>query len=179
MPVTKLKVGKLSDESILRIARMRVSESAAGVFTQLSADTQLSVERGVIWMIHFVEFTFENLVLLNEVAAAAVERVEAQLTRDTKTLIVTGDDTDIIQQCTREIYRSAAIGTDAGPLYWTGNAQVRYDFPMPVPYAAQNLFLGIQGTHASSAHTVSARVGYSIREVDDQFFFRVASALLG
>jgi len=169
----------LSDEEILRLARVRVSESAAATFTQVSLDTQLSVDRGVIWMIHFIEFFFQNVELLGEVAAAGNEQIVCQITRESKTGIVTGNDSDVVQMEKIFASRSAAIGTDAGPLWLEGSGIRRYDFTVPLPYAAQNIYAGILGTDASAAHTVDIRIGYTIRQVTDQFFFRVASALIG
>lgn len=173
------KVKQLTDEEILRIARMRVTESAAATFTQISLDTQLSVERGVIWMIHFVEFMFNDLDFLVEVAAAGNESVTVQLTRESKTIKIAGNDSDLIQQEVIEVARSAAIGTDAGPLWFIGSAIKRYDFSIPLPYAAQSIFLNVTGTDATTAHRVDCRIGYTIRQVTDQYFFRVASALIG
>lgn len=174
-----VKATALTDEDILRIARVRVVESAAGTYTQVSLDTQLSIERKVIWMIHFIEFNFSNVYLLSEVAAGGTENVIAQVTRESKGSIIAGNDTDLVQQQKHAIGRSAAIGTDAGPLTLTSQAINRFDFPLPMPYAAQNIYVGLKGTHASSAHTIDVRIGYSIKTVTDQFFFRVASALVG
>jgi hypothetical protein len=168
----------LTDTEILRIARGRVQESAASTFTQIALDTQLSVERGVIWMINFIEFDFQTLNLLSEVAAAGQEDITAQVTRESKTSLITNADTDMIQKQQFEIGRSAAIGTDAGPLWFASDTIRRFDFPVPIPYAAANIFFGILGTDAGSPHTVDFRIGYTIREVTDKFFFRVAQALI-
>jgi hypothetical protein len=169
----------LADEEVLRVARIRVTESAAATFTQSEVDTQLSVERGVIWMIHYIEFLYGNLDLLAEVGANAVERVIVQVTREGKTAIVAGNDSDIIQIASRSLFRSAAIGTDAGPLYAHINELDRFDYPTPIPYASQSIFVGALGTDSANTHTVDCRIGYTIREVSDKFFFRVAQALLG
>lgn len=169
----------LDDTEILRIARIRVQESAASTFTQVSLDTQLSVERGVIWMIHFVEFDFQTINLLTEVAAAGQEDITAQLTRESKTALITNADTDMIQKQQLEMGRSAAIGTDAGPLWYARKTVERVNFPIAMPFAAANIHAGILGTDAGSPHTVDFRIGYTIREVTDKFFFRVAQALIG
>lgn len=174
----KLTVGKLSDEAILRVARVRATQSAAGAFTEVSFDTQLSVERGVIWMIHFIEFAWAGVVGLSQVAANAAEIYQAQVTRESKAAIVAGNDSDLIQGHQMQAARSAAIGTDAGPLWLTQDLIRRFDYPVPLPYASQSVFVGIDTTNAV-VETVDLRIGYTIREVDDQFFFRVASALLG
>lgn len=168
----------LSDEEVLRIARMRVTESAAATFTQSNIDTQLSVERGVIWMIHFIEFDFETAGLLGEVAAGTVEDVECQITRESKTGMILSDNADIIQRRKIILSRSAAIGTDAGPLSFITPTVLRVDYPIPLPYASQSIFMGVLGT-AATPHTIAARIGYTVREVSDKFFFRIAQALLG
>lgn len=169
----------LSDEEIIRIGRMRITETGASTFTQTSLDTQLSVERGVIWMIHFIEFDFETVDLLSEVAAGGVESIEAQITRESKTGPIRSNDADIVQRRKLTLTRSAAIGTDAGPLYAAFQNILRVEYPIPLPYASQSIFLGILGTDAGTAHTIAARIGYTVREVSDKFFFRVAQALLG
>ncbi len=168
----------LSDEEILRIARLRVTESAASTYTETSVDTQLSVERGVIWMIHFIEFDFETVGALKEAAANTVEDLEAQITRESKDGAVLSDNADVVQRRKLILARSPAIGTDAGPLSFVIPTVLRVDYPIPLPYASQSLFMGVLGT-AAVPHTVAARIGYTVREVSDKFFFRVAQALLG
>lgn len=174
-----VSVKPLTDEEIIRISRIRVTESAAATFTQISQDTQLSIERGVIWMIHFIEFNFGSLNLLTEVAAAGSETVDCQVTRESKTAIIPGNDTDLIQAEAIISARSAAIGTDAGPLWVEQSRIKRYDYLKPLPYASQNIHVGVLGSDATGMHVVDVRIGYTIREVGDQYFFRVAQALLG
>ena len=170
---------KLTDEDILRISRARVTESAASTFTQVEIDTQLSVERGVIWMLEFVEFIFGPMGVLNEVAVNGAERISLQLAKTTQTAILNGNDPDLIQIAIRELNRSAAIGTDAGPLWYLADRVVKYTFSTPFPVASQGLFFGIEGTDASAVNSADIRIGYVIREVSDKFFFRVAQALVG
>lgn len=173
------KIQDLKDEEILRIARARVTESAAATYTEVSLDTQLSVERGIIWMINFIEFNFSNLELLTEVAAATSEFIAAQVTRESQAALIAGNDVDLLQRSSFLVGRSAAIGTDAGPLWFGTDTVRRVDFPVALPFAASNIHFGIQGTDAASVHTVDIRIGYTIREVSDKFFFRVAQALIG
>lgn len=168
----------ITDSEVLRMARVSVTETAAATFTQQELDTQLSVERGVIWQIHFVEFFLNGLSLLREVAANAQESIDIQLTRTTQTGIVGLTDPDVLIREAYMLSRSAAIGTDAGPLYFYSTLLKRYEFKLPIPVASQSLFLGILGT-AASAHTVSCRIGYNIEHVSDEYFFRVAQALVG
>lgn len=175
----KLIVGDLTDEEIMRVARMRTTESAASTFTENSLDTQLSVERGVIWLIHWIEFMTANAVNLGEVAQGNQESILAQVTRESKTAILPGNDSDIVQQYGLDLVRSSTIGTDTGPLYYLNQRQWRVDFPRPLPYASQNVYLGVLGSDATALLTMDVRIGYSIRTVSDKFFFRVAQALLG
>jgi hypothetical protein len=130
-------------------------------------------------MIHFVEFNFESLANFREVAANANEFFSAQLTRESKSGILNSDDSDLLQQQTLEAFRSAAIGTDAGPLWSMFPRVYRFDYPTPIPYASQSLFFSILGSSSGAAGTVGCRVGYTIRQVSDKYFFRVAQALLG
>lgn len=174
----KLTVAKLTDEAILRVARIRVTEEGLGDYAQIQHDTQLSVERGVIWMIEWIEFQFSSLQGMAAIAAGTEEDYKAQVTRESKTAMVQGNDSDLVQQHALHAARSAAIGVDAGPLWFVADLIKRYDYRTPMPYAAQSIFVGIDTSH-SSAETVDVRIGYTVREVDDQFFFRVASALLG
>lgn len=177
--MAKKRGDELTDEEIIRIARPKVTESAAATFTEVAFDTQLSVERGVIWMISFIEFQFSNLDLLTEVAADSQERIAAQITRESKTAVVAPGDPDLLQFSRPRCTRSAAIGTDAGPLWFFTNDVIVYNYPKPLPYASQSIYLGIVGSHSSDPHTVTARIGYTVRTVSDKFFFRVAQALLG
>lgn len=167
----------LTDEEILRIARISVVQSSAGVYTQTTHDTQLSIERGVIWLINFIEF-YQDSSVIDDVAAGTSETEKFQITRDTKTGIQSLADADTIALYEWSVQRSAAIGTDAGPLWITGESPNRITFPVPIPYAAQNIYFGYHSTSAA-AKTGVARVGYTIREVTDAFFFRVAQAILG
>lgn len=174
------KMGKeLTDEQIIRVARLRTTETVASTFKQSSIDTQLSVERGVIWMIHWIEFELESIKHFLEVATSGTDSVQAQVTRESKTSILTPDDNDVIQRATRYITRFGTIGTEAGPETFVYDPIVKYEFPIPLPYASQSIYLGVAGTHASLFHTVTARVGYTIREVSDKFFFRIAQSLVG
>lgn len=170
---------QLADYDVLRIARIRASESAASTFTQTEFDTQLSIERGVIWLIHFIEFNISQLGLFSEVGAGGGEDIQMQITKTSQSAILSGNNADIIQQHRLGLVRGAAIGTDAGPLYYFFDSIKRFDYHVPIPYAAANLYFGILGTDAGSAHTVDARIGYTIAEVSDEFFFRVAQALVG
>lgn len=173
------KLKDLSDEEVLRIARARVTESAASTYTEVSLDTQLSVERGIIWMVNFIEVLPNNLGNLGEAGQGTTERIEAQVTRESQSSIVNGNDADLLQAFKFKLNRAPTIGTDAGPMYFTETLPWRVNFPVPIPFASSSMFFGILGTDAGSAHTVDFRVGYTIRSVTDKFFFRVAQALLG
>jgi hypothetical protein len=176
--VAKRLVTELGDQEILRIARTTVTESAAATYTEVALDTQLSVERGVIWLIHWIEFSFTNVGLLTEVAASGVEAIDAQVTRESKANIQNFTAADTVQGAEVSLHRSAAIGTDAGPLWFKDESPKRFDYPIPLPFAGQNIYVGIRGTDAADPHTVGCRIAYTIKEVSDKFFFRVAQALV-
>jgi hypothetical protein len=168
----------LQDDEVIRFLRGSATETAASTFTQTSQDTQLSVERGVVMLIHWLELEFESIGLLSEVGAGLSETISAQFTRESKTALENIDSPDIIEKYELNVVRAAAIGTDAGPLWFNHTNPVRFDYPVPIVYASQSMFFAIQGTDAATAHTVSYRMGYTLREVTDEFFFRVATALL-
>src|SRR3972149_3697750 len=102
----------------MNFLRFSVDESAAATFTQVEVDTNLSAERGVIMEIHSVEFELLDSILLREVAAGASEQCRVQITRESKTGDVNINDADVVAKAWTQIGRSAAIGTDAGPLYF-------------------------------------------------------------
>lgn len=178
MPAKTL-VKELSEQEILRIARARVTETAANTFTQVELDTSLSIERGVIWMIQWIEAYYINPLRLAEVGPNLYEQTRAQIARETQTGILDGNDADLIQMFEWGVARSAAIGTDAGPLSFLINPITRVEYRVPIPYAAGSIFLGLRTTHSSLTSTVDFRIGYTLREVSDKYFFRVAQALLG
>lgn len=170
---------KIKDEDVLRFARGTVTESSNSTFTQEDMDTQLSVDRGFIWLIHFIEFHFENVELLSEVAAGANEEISAQITRSTQGSIIKLNDPDLIQSAAIYVSRSADINTDVGPLWYFGKMPLIYSYKIPIPYAGSRIFIGILGTDAATPHIVGFRIGYTTKEVSNQYFFRVAQALVG
>lgn len=169
----------LKDDEILRFHREKITESAAGTFTQATGNTQLSVERGFIWLICFVEFYFQAPQLLDEVGAAGNELQQVQVTRESKSAIIDPSDTDMIAFQDIRLTRPAAIGTDAGPLWNFTMMPIRHQFNVPIPYAGREIFVGVKGTDAATAAIFDVRIGYTIKEVSDKFFFRVAQALVG
>lgn len=175
------KYQTLKDEEIVRTSRSAVTESAAATFTEVSIDTQLSIERGVIWMVHKVEFHLSKAAVnvMMEVAQGSKEDVSLQLTRESKTAIVNPDNADLIAHMQFSLHQHATIGTEAGPLWIYTLFPVCYDFQPALPYASQSMFFGILGSDASAVQTGYVRVYYTIRSVSDKYFFRVAQALLG
>src|SRR3990167_5603558 len=160
----------------LNFLRFKVTESAAATFTQLEIDTNLSAERGVMMEIHSVEFDFDSVNLVRECAANATEQWLAQLTRETKTAAAELNDSDVIARTMLQMTRSAAIGTDAGPLWSFYDRTVRIDFPLPIPYVKPSLFAGVLGTGAI-AGSVFGRIGYTLREIDREDFLELLVAL--
>lgn len=171
----KDKVQMRSD--YLNFLRFQVVESAASTFTETEIDTNLSAERGVMMEIHSVEFDLTTLQLFDEVAAGGQENLRVQITRETKSALVSMNDADLIAQVRREIIRSAAIGTDAGPLYILTDKVLRIDFPLPIPYVKPSIFVGVQGSDAASAHTVNGRIGYTLRDIEREDFLELLVAL--
>jgi len=173
--VTKKNAVNLRGD-FLNFLRAKVVESAAATFTQLEVDTNLSAERGVMMEIHSIEFDFETWNLLREVGTAATEQVHVQVTRETKSATAELNDSDVIARVMKQVTRSAAIGTDAGPLWMEGERGMILNFPLPIPYVKPSIFIGILGTHATPA-TAYVRIGYTLREIDREDFLELLVAL--
>lgn len=175
-----VKKSDLKEVDMLRIARIVAVQSAAAAYVQTEHDSQLSIERGIIWMIHMVEFglNLSSVTLFDsDIAAGASEQNLYQITRESQAAIVSLNDTAVICNHQEQLVRSAAIGTDAGPLYFQAKRPVRISFPVPYPFAGQNIYFGFDSTNAS-ALTVTARIFYTVKTVSDKYFFRVAQSLL-
>lgn len=166
----------LTDQELIRFLRFSVTESAAATFTQQSYDTQLSIDRGLIWMITWIEFELqaENI---DDPAAAGTEHLTVQITRESKTAMLTYDDPDLIELVQLTHDRSAAIGTDAGPMYWQQLNPYMIQYPIPIPYSGRNIYVAAVST-AGAAKTFRGRIAYTLRRVTDKFFYRVAQALI-
>lgn len=166
----------LRDDEILRFLRFSVTESAAATFTEESYDTQLSIDRGLIWMIHWIEVDLTS-PSCDDPAAAAHESVLVQISRESKSATLGLNDADLIYTGSVIWHRSAAIGTDAGPMATYEFSPYKYNYDPPLPFAAQNIYVGVEGS-AAAAKTVKGRIGYTMRRVTDKFFYRVAQALI-
>lgn len=162
----------------LNFLRFTVTESAAGTFTQTELDTNLSAERGVMMEIHSLEIesSTNQFTLLKEVAAGSNEDIRLQLTRDSKAAIIGLNDADCVALLKKEVTRSAAIGTDAGPLWIYDSLIWKIDFALPIPYVKPSIFVGIQSSLAS-AGTMVGRIGYTLRDIDRETFLELLVAL--
>ena len=173
--MTKRQSVELRSE-YLNFLRFTVDESAAATFTQQELDTNLSAERGVLMEIHSIEFEFLDSILMREVAAGASEQIICQITRESKSANATLNDADVIAKAWHQISRSAAIGTDAGPLYFTPDSMIKIDFPLPIPYVKPSIFVGIVATIATATR-VRGRIGYTIRDIARDEFLELLVAL--
>jgi hypothetical protein len=165
---------KLSEDEVMLVSRMKLKEDTASTFKQVQHATNLNLDGKHIWMIHkieFHEFNFHNAI---EVGLNSVEQVSFQLTRESQTALLFPSDDDVIQTHTHSLSRSPAIGTDAGPLSFEHTSPFCYDFRVPLPYARANIFGAIIGTDAAQLAEGDIRIFYTIREVDDKTFFRIA-----
>lgn len=173
------KFQSLKDEEIVRIAKGKVVMSGVAAFTELIIDTQLSIERGVIWLINAIEFFVgDNLHELSGVLVTGEETINVHMARESKNAILDHDEADLIQKYTILTGRSPAIGTDSGPLSFILEQPKVFTYSPALPYAGQNLFFGLNAT-TTSVVTAFVRIRYTIRSVSDKYFFRVAQALLG
>lgn len=170
------KTYDLKDSEILRFLRFSVTESAAATFTQTSIDTNLSVDRGVIWLIHFIEMGLDP-EYIDDPAQNATETFKIQVTRESKTAILSYNDADLIEMGIASKDRVATIGTEAGPSIQYAISPHMFKYQPAIPYAAGTIYVGVQST-SSAAKTGVGRIGYTIRHVSDKFFYRVASALI-
>lgn len=173
------KFQSLKDEEIVRVAKGKVIMSAAATYTEVEIDTQLSIERGVIWLIAALEIFVDSLPSkIVEVGAEGGEKVQVHVARESKTAILDPDDADVLIRHDHQLSRSAAIGTDAGPLWVLTTQPNVFHYTPPLPYAAMSLYFGVNSTSATAV-TAYLRARYTIRSVSDKYFFRVAQALLG
>lgn len=166
----------IGDEEIVRFQRFKVVESAAGVFTQQSYDTQLSIDRGFVWMIHWLEAEM-NATQIDDPAQDGYESIAMQITRESQTGLLELSDPDCIMTASKVKDRTATIGTDTGPVIVLDSAPIVYSWPLPLIYAATEIHVGVQGSSAA-VKSVAGRIAYTIRKVSDKFFYRVAQALI-
>lgn len=170
------KAVSLKDNEIMRVQRFSLIPSGAA-FTQLEVDTQLSIDRGVIWLIRRIDYDL-RLEFIDPPAANVREFAEVQLSRISQSTMVGLSDANIVDNCMRELRRSAAIGTDAGPLWYWADSPIIHHFNPPIPYASANIYLGVYVSQVMVANSLNVRIGYTIETVSDQYFYRVAQALL-
>lgn len=166
----------LGDEEIVRFQRFNVAESAAATYTEQSYDTQLSIDRGFIWMIHWIEAAL-YAGQIDDPAQDAAESISIQILRESQAGILSLSDPDVMWMVTKQKDRMATIGTDAGPVVHLDSYPLIWSFPIPLPFAAQNIHIGVVSTCAAP-QSVSGRVAYTLRRVSDKFFYRVAQALI-
>lgn len=169
-------ITSLKDLDVLRYLRFIVTESAAATFTEIEIDTQLSIERGVIWLIRSLELDIP-VDTMDDPAVDTSEGIAIAVTRSSQSDIISFNDPDLVMQYAIAVNRANTIGTPAGPLWWIRENPSVQKFSIPIVYAGVSIFVGIKSTSAG-AKVVSGRIGYSLAKVSDQDFFRVANAIL-
>ena len=175
--MTRRKGGISLAGEFLNFLRFDVEESAAATYTEKELDTNLSAERGVLMEIHSIELYNRDNVNLSEVAAGAAETISFHVSRESKTAVSLLSDSDTVHLQQISLIRSAAIGTDAGPLYWKEDHVTRVLFPMPIPYVKPSILVAITGTDASAVSRISGRIGYTLRDIDREEFLELLVAL--
>lgn len=175
--MTRRKEGIRLASDFLNFLRFDVEESAAATYTEKELDTNLSAERGVMMEIHSIEIYSPDFVNFLEVAAGAFESFAFHVARESKTVVQPFQDSDVIAFFSRTLERAAAIGTDAGPLYFMSENVLRVDFPMPIPYVKPSIFVAVAGTDASATFQVQGRIGYTLRDIDREEFLELLVAL--
>jgi hypothetical protein len=166
----------LRDDEVIRFQRFEVAESAAATYTEQSYDTQLSIDRGLIWMIHWVEYQITP-VKIEVPAVNTHEYASCQICRESQSGMRDLDDPDVVALFEKVVKRADTIGAEAGPLIYYWEVPSLQQFPMPLVYAAQTIHVGVLGT-AAAAITLQGRIAYTLRKVTDKFFYRVAQALI-
>lgn len=162
--------------NFMNFLRFTLDETGAATFSQKELDTNLSAERGVMMNIHSIEVFFNNLDKFNEIAASSTETTSFQVTRESKTAIIRQDDSDLIFLADKQVVRTAAIGTDAGPLWMLYDRVYVQNFPLPIPYVKPSIFVGLQATGAAGT-TVKGRIGYTLQDIDRDQFLELLVAL--
>ena len=172
-----IKKNILTDEDVVRIARISAVPAAAGAFKQTTYDTNLTIERGVIWLILFIEFHASPATWDNTIAAGSEETEKFQVTAASETVIKGADDNDVVCQYAQHRKRSAAIGAEVGPMWYVTDWPYVRNFARPLPYAGTSIYFGYQGSDVTGIGGI-CRIGYVIKNVSDAFFFRIAQAML-
>lgn len=166
---------QITGENVVRNWRFNLTESAASTYTQQEVQTNLSLDSGLIAVIHQISFYLEASAL-DTPAANGLERAVVQLTRQTKTGILVYDDADLIEKFALTLSRSTAIGTDAGPLYWLGIVPVVFNYSPGLLYANSSIFFGILST-AGTPITGQCRVSFTLNKISERLFFQAAQSL--
>lgn len=166
----------LKDSDIQRFLRLTLTESAAATYTEFSADTQLSIDRGMIWLINRIEYQI-SIANLDDAAQNTAESIQCHIARESQSTVLSLSDPDCIDRIRMTDDRYATIGTEAGPLNRWAIDPFTHTFNPPLPYAATTIYGGIISTCGSAA-TAIVRIGYTLIKVSDKFFYRVAQALI-
>jgi len=158
------------------LQRVRADHSNTNTFVESALSTNLAIDRGYIWLINRIQFYAATPI--QDPAAGAMESFQFQVTRESKTSIITTlNQPDLICLCKEQVVRSAAIGTDAGPLWISNRWPLVIDFPIPLAFAGNNLYFATQSSHASSC-VMSVEVQFTLQKVKENDYLRIASALL-
>lgn len=163
------------EKEFMAYLRAELTESAASTFTETEIDTGLSTDRGVVMEIHQVEFDFSCLQLA-ELSANGEEYVGMHVTKDSQSDILNVNDTELISKYEYSIFRSVAIGTDAGPLWYDKERPIVFTFPKPIPYVKPTIWIGLKGSDATAKNTGRVRIGYTLSKVSKSDFVELLVA---
>lgn len=132
-------------------------------YLELSIDTGLSLERGVLALIHRIDFTLW-------VGASTTNDTEVHLSRESKAAILTPEDDDIIAYAAVR----PQISTNGGFVQTNPHTQM---YIPPIAYAKSKIYFGVKADAAPAPDDAYVRVYYSLVKVREQDFFKVASAI--
>lgn len=141
--------------------------------------TNLSLDRGYIWLIHQILFWPTVLTTLwDDVAAGSQEYIIFHVARESKSDILSSlTEADLVAMWKTTIYRTAAIGTDAGPMWHKEEWPARCYFPVPMAYAGSGIYFGAK-TSCATGKVFSIEIQHTLVKVKDADYLRVAASLL-
>lgn len=158
------------------LQRVRADITSTAAFEQTTISTNLSLDRGYIWLIHKILWWINGA--WDDAAQGTSEFVSLQLTRESKAAAITSlNEADLIAMVRLAVDRYATIGTDAGPLWWVRTLPLVSDFRIPLPFAGNTLYFAT-ANNASGSLIYSVEIEFTLQKVREKDYFAVASSLL-
>ena len=158
------------------LQRVRASQSINNTYGEVTISTNLSIDRGYIWLIRRILFYWDTE--LEDAAQNAEEGYTFQITRESKAACLTTlNSADLIALHRYVCVRAATIGTDVGPMWWITQKPLIVEFPTPLAFAGNNLYFGVL-SQIGTAVIYSTEIQFTLQKVKEGDYLRIASALL-